>query len=90
MSKFEISEIYIYDINLQWVLGLVTKYKYILINLYLHIWLILKTWRNFLVDDLEENYKIEKIKRFKKSLLLLLLLPFIILFFNSFLKFISK
>jgi len=53
--------------------------------LYLHIWLIVKTWLNFLVDDLEENYKIEKIKRLKKSLLLLLLLPFIIhSFLNDF------
>jgi hypothetical protein len=31
--------------------------------MYLHIWLIAKTWLNFLVDDFEE-YKIEKEKRF--------------------------
>jgi hypothetical protein len=35
-----------------------------------------KTWLNFLMDDLEEDYEIEKIKRFKKLLVSLLLLPF--------------
>ncbi len=37
------------------------KYINILANLYLHIWLIAQTWLNFLVDDLEEDYKTEKI-----------------------------
>jgi len=45
--------------------------------LYFYIWLIAKTWLNFLVDDLEKDYKIEKIKRLKKSLMSLLLSPFI-------------
>jgi hypothetical protein len=57
------------DIILQWVLGLVGKYKNNLANLYLHIWLIAKTWQNFLMADLEEDYKIEKMKRSKKSLI---------------------
>jgi hypothetical protein len=42
------------------------KYTNILTNLYFHIWLIAKTWLKFLVNDLEEDYKIEKIKRLKK------------------------
>ncbi len=29
----------------------------------LHMWLIAKTWLNFFMDDLEEDYKIEKMKR---------------------------
>jgi hypothetical protein len=40
--------------------------------LHFHIWLIAKTWLNFIVDDFEEDYKIEKIKRLKKSLMSLL------------------
>jgi hypothetical protein len=41
------------------------------------------------MDDLEENYKIEKMKRFKKSLMSILLSQFII-FLNENLKFIFK
>jgi hypothetical protein len=33
------------------------------------------------MDDLEEDYKIEKMKRFKKSLMSLLLSPFMIHYF---------
>jgi len=54
------------------------KYTNILTNLYFHIWLIAKTWLKFLVNDLEEDYKIEKIKRLKKKLMSFLLSPFII------------
>ncbi len=32
-------------------------------NLYLHTWLITKTWLSFLVDDCKENYEIEIIKK---------------------------
>jgi hypothetical protein len=45
------------------------------------------------VDDLEEDYKIEKIKRLRKSLMSLVLSPFIIhsyIFLNENFKFISK
>jgi len=28
--------------------------------MYLHIWLITKSWLNFLIVDFEEDYKIEK------------------------------
>jgi hypothetical protein len=45
--------------------------------LYIHIWLIAKTWLNVSVDDLEEDYKTEKIKRLRKSLMSLVLSPFI-------------
>jgi hypothetical protein len=34
---------------------------------------MVKFWLNFLLDDLEEDYKFEKIKRLKKSLNSLLL-----------------
>jgi hypothetical protein len=37
-----------------------------------------QTWLNFFMDDHEKDYKIEKIKRLKKSLMSLLLSPFII------------
>jgi hypothetical protein len=36
-----------------------------------------KTWLTFLMDNLEEDYKIKKMKRLKKSLMSLLLSPFI-------------
>jgi len=49
------------------------KYKNIATNLYLHIWLVANTWLNVFMDDLEENYKIEKMKRLKKLLMSLLL-----------------
>jgi hypothetical protein len=39
------------------------NFKNVLKNLYFHIWLIAKTWLNFLEDDFEKDYKIEKIKR---------------------------
>jgi len=35
-------------------------------------------WLNFLMDDLEEDYKIEKRKRLKESMMSLLLSSFII------------
>jgi uncharacterized membrane protein YbaN (DUF454 family) len=34
--------------------------------MYLHIWLITKSWLNFLIVDFEEDYKIEKKKKIKK------------------------
>jgi hypothetical protein len=34
-----------------------------------------KTWLSFLVDDFEEHYKVEKIKRQKKSLMSLYCTP---------------
>ncbi len=37
-----------------------------------------KPWLNYFMDDLEENYKIEKMKRLKKSLMSLLLSPLFI------------
>jgi hypothetical protein len=40
----------------------------------------------FFMNDLEEDYKIEKNKRMKKSLMTLLLLPFIIHSFILFLE----
>jgi hypothetical protein len=36
-----------------------------------------KKWLNFVMDDLEEDYKIEKLKRLRKSLISLLLSPLI-------------
>jgi hypothetical protein len=60
--------------------------------LYLHRWFIAKTWLNVFICDLEEDYNIEKMKRLKKSLISLLLSPFIIHSFslNENYKFISK
>jgi len=40
------------------------------------------------MDDFEEDYKIEKMKRLKNSLMSLLLSPFIIYLLNENLKFI--
>jgi hypothetical protein len=37
----------------------VTKFSWV--KLVSHIWLMTKTWVNFIVDDFEEDYKIEKI-----------------------------
>jgi len=50
------------------------------------MWLKAKTWQNFLMDDLEENCKIEKKKRLKKSLMPLLLSRFIMYSFILFFK----
>jgi len=36
--------------------------KNVLTNLYLHIWLLSKTWLYFLMDDFEKDYKIENHK----------------------------
>jgi len=66
------------DIILQWVLELVAKiYKYF--NKFAPpIWFIAKTWLNCFMDDLQENYRIEKMKRLKNSSMSLLLSTFII------------
>jgi hypothetical protein len=34
--------------------------------MYFHVWLIAKSWLNFIVDDIKEDYKIEK-KKLKKN-----------------------
>jgi len=58
------------------VLGLVAKiYKYF--NKFVPL-CIAYTWLNVFMDDFEENYKIEKTKILKKSLMSLLLSSFII------------
>jgi hypothetical protein len=51
------------DIILQCVIELVAKIYNILTNLYLHI---TRTLPNCFMDDLEEDYKIGKMKRLKK------------------------
>jgi hypothetical protein len=48
------------------------------------MWLITKTWLNCFMHDLEEDYKIEKIKRLKNSLMSLLLSPLIIHYYYLF------
>jgi len=65
-------------IILQWVLGLVAKIKKYLNKFVLPYMAYNQTWLNFFMDDHEKDYKIEKIKRLKKSLMSLLLSPFII------------
>jgi hypothetical protein len=40
--------------------------KIFLTNFYFHIWVIAKTWLNFLVDDLENIKKLKKRENIKK------------------------
>jgi hypothetical protein len=64
-------------------------YKY-LTNLYFHIWFIAKKWLNFFMDDLEVDYKIEKMKFKQNSLMSLLLSPLFIYLLNEICQFIFK
>jgi len=56
------------------------KYKNIFTNLYFHIWLIAKSWLNFVTDDLEEDYKIEKMKILKIIIDVIIIITIIYLF----------
>jgi uncharacterized membrane protein YbaN (DUF454 family) len=66
--------------------------KNIFTNFYFHIWLLAKTWLNFLVDDIKDHYKIEKNKKIKKIIDIVIIITNYIyfLFLNKNLKFISK
>jgi hypothetical protein len=55
----------------------------------LPIWFIAKPWLKFFINDLEEDYIIEKMKKLKYSLMSLLLSPLFFLL-NKKIKFIFK
>jgi hypothetical protein len=61
---FSYKNIFKNDIIFKWVLGFVIKILRYFNKFVRHISLITNTCLNFLMDDLEKDYKIEKMKRF--------------------------